>query len=240
MMSTDDDQARILRKVRKLYRMAHEFDASPREAEIALRQCLSMMDRHGIGFDDLKDSEFGAQLISAGTGDGKAPQYKRILGAAVAELHDCLMVRMENGALELRGYKTDVTVAHLTFDYLVASLARSMKRTLDQSNFPDPANRMQSYRIGYAVRINERIGVIIKERLADSPKHSNTGQSLALAKMDNVVQETLKNASLIDTDPVKIQIASPAAAADGYADGGKASLSKQLDNEQQPQLEKQT
>ena len=49
---------RLLERIRKLYAMAQQTEASPHEAEIALRRCQSLTARFGITEDDLETSDF--------------------------------------------------------------------------------------------------------------------------------------------------------------------------------------
>ncbi len=51
---------KLLDRIRKLYAMSLEVEASPHEAEIALRRCTALMERYGVTEDDLETSEFGA------------------------------------------------------------------------------------------------------------------------------------------------------------------------------------
>ncbi len=119
-----DAEARdkLLARVRKLFAMAQVTEASPHEAEIALRRCQSLMAKFGIAEKDLETSEFGRQSAHAGK---RVPMHITFLSIAVAKLHGVLFVSDGGDQAHFRGYDIDVRVARLTLDYLGEAVERA-------------------------------------------------------------------------------------------------------------------
>lgn len=80
------DQDKALDKIKKLLRLAES--SNPHEAANAMRQARAMMEKHGIGKDDVAL----ADVSEHGTGSGsklKPAQWEANLGGTVAKAYSC-------------------------------------------------------------------------------------------------------------------------------------------------------
>jgi len=222
----EDAEARekLIARVRKLFAMAQETEASPHEAEIALRRCQSLMTKFGISESDLETSEFGRQTTYTGK---RVPMHNTILSMAVANMHDLLYVSGGGEPANFRGYEVDVRVACLTLDYLVDAVERALTARRRKGDFP--AGRMASYdyRVAFADEVSDRIAVIVNERKAREQKASPSGTSLTVRKREIVDRECGQD--LVSSTVRARSAVNEAAANAGREDGSRVSLDPQVE-----------
>ncbi len=218
------ERERLLERVRKLFAMAQQSDASPHEAEIALRRCQSLMSKYGINEADLHTSEFGSAEFTKGR---TIPSHVKFLASAVAKLHDVLFVRGENGFAEFRGFDVDAKVARLTLEYLIEAVERALANRKRAGDFPAGRSAAYDYRLGFSTQVNERVRAIVKERKAAEQATAGSGRSLTVRKMEIVDRECghdLRNASFSSSRGAR----NAAAHAAGIDDGSNVSLDQQV------------
>ncbi len=220
------DRERLIERVKKLYAMARETDSSPHEAEIALRRCQSLMARFGIQESDLETSDFGARRIDR---EFRAiPGYVKLLGSAVALLHDCLCV--SGRSIEFRGYRVDTEVAGLSYDYLLRSMERSLRQRKSAGLMPPGRAASFDYRVGFAAAVLERCREIDRERRAaeqSADSRSGTaGGALVVRKLEAVRANCAQGLST--RRPSRIRYRDGAAHAAGSDDGTQVSLDAQI------------
>lgn len=223
--SPQDAEARekLLARVRKLFAMAQESEASPHEAEIALRRCQSLMSKFGITEKDLETSEFGRQ--SAHTGK-RVPMHIQYLSIAVAELHGVLFVSGGGEEAHFRGFEIDVRVARLTLDYLSDAVERALTARRRNGDFPAGRVAAYDYRLAFAIEVSNRVDTIVRQREAEERASSSTGTALTIRKLEIVEREcgqdlsksTVRGRGVIDH----------AAAGAGREDGSRVSLDPQV------------
>ena len=234
------DRDRLIERVKKLYAMARETDSSPHEAEIALRRCQSLMAKFGIQESDLETSDFGARRIDR---EFRAiPGYVKLLGSAVALLHDCLCV--SGRTIEFRGYRVDTEVAGLSYDYLLQSMERSLRQRKSAGLMPPGRAASFDYRVGFAAAVLERCREIDAERRA-AERHANSvpgessgdsrgesrgeslgGGALVVRKLAAVRANCAQGLST--RRPSRIRYRDGAAHAAGSDDGTQVSLDAQI------------
>lgn len=227
------DREKLLTRIRKLYAMSRESESSPHEAEIAMRRCQSLMSRFGISEADLEVSEFGTS--NAGKEFRTLPSYVRVLGSAVALLHDCICVKSET--IEFRGFSIDADVASLTYTYLSAVMERSLKqRKADGSVAPGRSSSFD-YRVGFALAVLERVRRIDAERRAaeealrkqskaDGAQGDAAGKGLIVKKLQIVRGACMDGLSTRRARPVRYRVGEAHHA--GSSDGAQVSLDKQI------------
>ena len=221
--ATDDPgRERLLERVRKLYAMARETEASPREAEIALRRCQSLMARFGIAESDLETSAFGA----AASPRRSVAMHVRYFGSAVAALHDVLFVTGGAHGVEFRGYGIDVQVARLTLEYLEGAVERSLAARRRAGGFPAGRSAAYDYRVAFASEVYARVDAIVAERCRAERAASSAGTALTVRKREIVEREC---GAGLATRTARHRGARDRDAADaGRADGGEVSLDPQV------------
>ena len=220
-----DAEARekLLARVRKLFAMAQETEASPHEAEIALRRCQSLMAKFGITEKDLETSEFGRQNAHAGK---RVPMHIQFLSIAVAKLHGVLFVTGGGGLAHFRGYDIDVRVARLTLDYLSNAVERALTARRRTGEFPPGRMAAYDYRLAFAEEVIQRVNTIVSEREAEERASSSTGTALTVRKLEIVRRECGRNLS---KSTVRGRGAIDDEAADaGREDGSRVSLDPQV------------
>ncbi len=225
-MNADTDgpgRDRLIERVRKLYAMAQETESSPHEAEIALRRCQSLMAKFGIREADLETSEFGARKI--GREFRAIPGYVKLLGSAVALLHDCLCVA--GRTIEFRGYRVDAEVARLSYDYLLSSMERSLKQRKAAGLLLPGRAASFDYRVGYAAAVLERCRLIDAERRAAAPD-SAVGSSGELVVRKLAAVRANCTAGLATRRPSRVRYRDGAAHMAGTDDGASVSLDAQV------------
>ncbi|MFK8081863.1 MAG: DUF2786 domain-containing protein [Granulosicoccus sp.] len=218
------DRERLLERVRKLFAMAQQSDASPHEAEIALRRCQSLMAKYGISEDDLHTSEFGSAEFTRGR---TLPSHVKFLASAVASLHDVLFVSGEAGFAEFRGFDVDAKVARLTLDYLTDAVERSLASRKRAGDFPAGRSAAYDYRLGYATQVNDRVMEIVRERKLAEQKSTGSGTSLTVRKKEIVDRECGRDLTSTHFRSSRGARDSTAHAA-GVDDGSRVSLDQQV------------
>ena len=214
---------RLLERVRKLYAMAQETEASPREAEIALRRCQSLMARFGITESDLETSAFGTAASPRRT----VAMHVRYFGSAVAALHDVLFVTGGLHGAEFRGYEIDVQVARLTLEYLEGAIERALAARRRAGGFPAGRSAAYDYRVAFASEVYARVDRIVAERRRAERAASATGTALTVLKREIVERECGRG---LGTRTARHRDARDrGAAAAGRADGNAVSLDPQVD-----------
>ena len=158
-------------------------EASPHEAEIALRRCQSLMARFGITESDLETREFATRFLAHGR---TTPMHLRFLGGAVAQLHDVVFVTGGGGHAEFRGYAIDTEVAAMTLGYLMDAVERALSARRRAGNFPAGRSAAYDYRIAFAVEVDERVDAIVAERRKAEAAASPTGTALTVRKREIV------------------------------------------------------
>jgi len=218
------ERERLLERVRKLFAMAQQSDASPHEAEIALRRCQSLMSKFGISEADLHTSEFGSAEFTNGR---TIPSHVKFLASAVAQLHDVLFVRGDAGFAEFRGFDVDAKVARMTLEYLTDAVERALASRKRAGDFPAGRSAAYDYRLGFATQVNKRVREIIKERKLAEQSNAGSGKSLTVRKMEIVDRECghdLSNASFSSSRGARNGTAHAA----GVDDGSRVSLDQQV------------
>ena len=220
---TGPDRERLLDRVRKLFAMAQEVEASPHEAEIALRRCQSLMMKYGITEADLETSAFGNAELATGR---TVPMHVKYLAAAVARLHDVLFVTGPGGFAEFRGFEVDANVARLTLDYLLDAVERALAGRKRAGDFPAGRSAAYDYRVGFAIEVDRRVGALAAERERAERQAGGPGTSLAVRKRQIVEREC---AGDLSTTSFRGRGARDAAArAAGRDDGARVSLERQV------------
>lgn len=214
---------KLLARVRKLFAMAQEFEASPHEAEIALRRCQSLMSKFGITEKDLETSEFGRQ--SAHTGK-RVPMHIQYLSIAVSKLHGVLFVTGGGDEAHFRGFDIDVRVARLTLDYLSDAVERALTARRRSGDFPAGRMAAYDYRLAFANEVNKRIDTIVSQRNAEERASSSTGTALTVRKLEIVERECGQDLS--NTTVRGRGVIDHAAAGAGREDGSRVSLDPQV------------
>ena len=214
---------RLLERIRKLYAMAQQSEASPHEAEIALRRCQSLMARFGVTEADLETSDF---TVRTAWGAKRVPMHVQNLAMSVGLLHDVLFVLNYDATPEFRGYEIDVRVATLTLDYLVDAVERALKARRRAGGFPPGRSASYDYRLGFAREVYERVEAIVAEREREERSISPTGTALTVRKREIVERECGRD--LVSSHSRTRGTLHPDAAAAGREDGARVSLDRQV------------
>ena len=219
------ERERLMERVRKLFAMAQQAEASPHEAEIALRRCQSLMAKYGITEADLHTSEFGNTEFTSGR---TIPSHVRFIASAVARLHDVLFVSGEAGFAEFRGFDVDAKVAKMTLDYLLDAIERALANRKRAGDFPAGRSAAYDYRLGFATEVQRRVRELVAERKREHQKEAGTGLSLTVRKMQIVDQECgqgLSNRTFRASRGARDATAHSA----GIDDGSRVSLDQQIE-----------
>ncbi|MBX2881045.1 MAG: DUF2786 domain-containing protein [Granulosicoccus sp.] len=225
------DREKLLDRIRKLFAMAQATEASPHEAEIALRRCQKLMMRYGIKESDLHTSQFSSEIFRSGQ---RVPMHIRWLGTAVENLHTVLFVTGGPQGPEFRGFEVDVQVARLTMEYLENATERSLTARRRGGAFPPGRSAAYDYRVSFAMEIYRRVDALVAERDETERTMTGTGQSLTIRKKKLVEAECAQD---LMTTSTRYSGARPGEAAEaGRADGAKVSLDPQVGTDRQKAL----
>ena len=207
--------------------MSQESEASPHEAEIALRRCQSLMSRYGITESDLHTSQFSKETFRASS---RVPMHIRWLASSMQSLHSVLFVTGGSEGPEFRGFDIDVKVARMTMDYLEDAIERSLATRRRAGTFPPGRSAAYDYRVSFAMEVSDRIHTLVQERKAAEAAATATGTSLTIRKMEIVDRECGRG---LRTSRNQYWGARPGEAAEaGRSDGAKVSLDPQVDQSQ--------
>lgn len=226
------NQKKLIERVKRLYAMAQQQDASPHEAAIALKRCNAMMREHGLTLADLEDSsviETAAQSHYA-----RRPRWIKMLHSSVAAFHDCAAVVHDLEGDKFVGLEADALSASLTFDYLVGTLNRSVEREQALSRL-NGAREASQYRLGFSIGIAVKIKTIIDERVAEqraaqraAPLSSGEGNALILTDAKTKKINDYLGPLKVNKTP-KINIKNDTALQRGITKGKSVSLNSQID-----------
>jgi len=224
-MAKKTKHERLVDRVRKLYAMAQATDSSPHEAEIALKRCLSLMDKHGITGADLEVSAF--DTLSVIDGAAADLDYIRMMTHVVASLHDCIAVFYQGQSVEIRGHDVDVIVAELTLGYLMAAMARSEAEQIAAGGIDCETMSKFHYRTGYVSSLQRRVNEILARREESQAAAAGDGKALVVQKLEAVranCTEGIQNTIELDLNP-QINCSSLV----GMIDGQRVSLNQQIE-----------
>lgn len=217
---------KLIERIRKLLSLAADT-ASPNEALIAARRARSLMDKHQISKGDIEHATGNQFLESAGEMKTSVrKEWILILQSGSAKLNDCIAVVSPAPSVKykFRGFKSDAVVAKLTLDYFVAACekacASSRAKGVSEKNF---------FRIGFSRSVATRCFQAAKERESIT---FSSGKSLVLCKANQIIQHFGELKKLRDR-----QIRQPSqneltAYENGFIEGSKVSLDKQIEGEQ--------
>lgn len=227
--SVDSAHEKVLERVRKLFALAQETEASPHEAEIALRRCQSLMSKYGITEADLETSAFGHAEITTGR---TVPMHMKYLASAVSRLHDVLFVSGRAGFAEFRGFEVDASVARLTLDYLLDAVERSLAVRKRSGDFPAGRSAAYDYRLAFAYEVDRRVSELVAERLQEERKKAGSGTSLVVRKREIVKRECSDD--LASSTFRGREARNARARAAGENDGARVSLEHQVTSAPEP------
>lgn len=200
----DAAREKVLDKIRKLLKLAHNSGATENEAATAARQAASLMRKYQIDQAEAMlerindDMEFAQELAMSNPRSRKkafttVTPWVGFLCIAVGELFDCkvdiVSIREHDGQRGVRvrfsGHVTDVKVAAWTHEMLCNTVHRLSKS--------DPTARLSqrsgtAYRMGAGIRLQERLYEM--KAAQDKEVEGSTGTALVLfqKKKDQVVK----------------------------------------------------
>lgn len=178
------DKDTILDRIRKLLAMAAD-STSPNEAAIAAKRARSMMDKHGISLDEIREkSNFGEGTV--GTSRKFVAVWEQSIAIAVANYNDCIAgYKYASGGyktIEFRGYLADVKMCEFMFAMITMS-AIKMAATVSVVNGRYNARLGTRFKGGYSSEIVSRLEAMTAERKQAS---MSTGTDLMVIKIDQV------------------------------------------------------
>lgn len=195
---------RILEKARKLFAMAQQ-DASPNEAEIAMRQYTKLMESEQITAEELENSKPSDFDRADGQQFGAMPSWYKFLGSAVADVCDVRVVLYrknyhnegDGSFISFEGMNGESATAIMMLDYLVETMKRGLKNHLENPDM-DSASDLElgittkrdmaaDYRLGFVLALCKRGNEIAKARKQAAEKvtkENPAGQSLMVVKRD--------------------------------------------------------
>lgn len=228
MNDTDNTELteKLLDRIRKLYAMSKQTEASPRESVIALARCDSLMKKYGVTEADLETSDFST--TEAHSIMRKMPKHVGILGAAVGVFHDCTVIRdYEKSTLVFQGFTVDAEIAPITLQYLLDSLERSLSVAKRDGTVEAGRSPAHDYRVGFAAEIYTRCKEIDKaRRVNEDDAGTSTGTSLVVRKMA-LVKEHFYDPQIGKAPKIKIRQSE--ALQEGRKAGSKVSLNTQVE-----------
>jgi hypothetical protein len=151
-MSEADRHKKALERIEKLMAMASQQDASPNEAAIALKRAQALMQKHGLGAEDValnQVKEEDAGMVSRN--NSSLPEYITILVEVIANVFECRAVCVhgwKGTSVTYYGFGTDPVLAK----YALQVLARQLKAA----------------RAGYLGKLHHRMKKTNKTKMADS------------------------------------------------------------------------
>lgn len=188
---------KMIDRVRKLFAMSQDV-SSANEAAIALKRCMSLMQKYGITEADLTTSEFGSDASFEGK---SIPKWRGYLALGIAKFTETVVtIKRErvNGVLVKKivysGFDADVQNAVLLSDYLEQTLARCIKRYKAETGNTGRA-ASNSFSLGFALALQDRMFEMSKEMEQQSPvttqdtPNASAGTSLVVCKQKMVAAE---------------------------------------------------
>lgn len=186
-----EDVKRIMDRVRKLLAMAKD-GSSPHEASIAANRARKLMDAWQLSEDDISDvSDFSVNSI--GKERKYTPKWEQQIAIAIAKYNDCIVgfsraTLISHLKLEFRGYRADVELCEVMFDYLVANGCRACQINLPTKLYNPTVGT--NFKNAYAAEITRRFSELSIERQKGFAV--STSGSLMLRKADTVAQQFSK------------------------------------------------
>ena len=166
--SSELARARLLERVRKLYRMSGQTEASEHEAAIALRRYNALRTEHGFSLGEIDPehpdhaSRFERRVV--GGERASVPHWLGQLAMVVGQLHDCMAIKCQGVGMELRGYALDVELALLTYDYLHDAMERAREAARTDDDIGPGRRAADSFRAGFVRALRVQVDPIVDAR----------------------------------------------------------------------------
>ncbi|MDD5395348.1 MAG: DUF2786 domain-containing protein [Thiothrix sp.] len=151
-MNKSEDTSKILGRIEKLMAMAAQQDASPNEAAIALKRAQALMQKHGLGAEDVALNQVkGEDAGMVSRNNSSLPEYITILIEVIPNVFECRAVCVhgwKGTSVTYYGFGTDSVLAK----YALQVLARQLKAA----------------RAGYLEKLHHRMKKTNKTKMANS------------------------------------------------------------------------
>lgn len=165
-------KAKLLDRIRKLLALTASPNAN--EAAVAAAKAKKLMEEHGLGEQEVMDSETTGKIFEMSMGaEGFASRWKFVLVVLVARSRGCEVVGLRKGKLrkvKVVGSKGDVEKASKLFTYLLGEIERIVK--IECSDPPDEIldevafgirrslrTYLDSFRRGAVMALGERLQI---------------------------------------------------------------------------------
>lgn len=175
------NKEKAIERAKKLMAMAAD-SSSPNEAAIAARRARAIIDKYQINLSELGDKDqFGTSIGSKAR--QRTPAWEQTLCISIADLNDCIAKFDGQGRIVFKGFAEDAEVCAFMYHYITENGKRCCKAYIARN----PRGCRNSFKLGYAWAVKEKISEIIKERQAEIK--TSTGTSLVLLKKNLVESE---------------------------------------------------
>jgi hypothetical protein len=189
----NDEKERVMRRIRKMLKMA-EGQANPNESAVAASMAEKLLRKFNLThadviLEELEDDDIIAHETNTSYA-GRVPTWIGAIIVSCAQLHDCearynfnFVKGKRKKVITFLGEKSDVLVAAWVFDYLLKEIRRHTN-AYKKRTYCDGVGS-SSFRKACAFEVNETLRRMLKEKNRDMQKLS-TGKELMIVKRDLV------------------------------------------------------
>jgi Protein of unknown function (DUF2786) len=184
----DNEQERVLGRIRKMMRLAEDSAASQGERDNAMRMVHATLAKHNLTMSMAEEKGATAEEArEKGDTTSRDQPWCRTVGHAVGELYFCqyFYTKLRDRAGKVRhnfvGRAGNVETAKLMTDYVVKSITSEANRLWKLQ--PDPGPWWTSFCKGAAEQVRERCHKLRAEAEAADKAIPSTGTALVLASV---------------------------------------------------------
>lgn len=182
----DNEQERVLGRIRKMMRLAEDAAASQGERDNAMRMVHATLAKHNLTMSMAEEKGAAAEeKRKQGDTTSRDQPWTRSVGHAIGELYFCqyFYTKLRDRAGKVRhsfvGRAGNVETAKLMTDYVVKSITSEANRLWKLQ--PDPGPWWTSFCKGAAQQVRERCKKLREE--AEANDKPSTGTSLMLVNV---------------------------------------------------------
>jgi len=216
------DKEKIVDKIRKL--LALSESSNEHEALLAMENANKLLMKHNLEMSDVSEVDLNEMIEDDIISGKRIMTYKTNLLNSVMKLNNCEIivhnrVRGEK-IVKALGKKHNIQVSVSMYEYLIATMEKIAKK--------ERVSNLNSFRIGFAYSINQKVNEIIRERNKKQNEFDEACTALVVVEKALVKKFMREKYPNIRTTSTKSSISDQASYMSGRSAGASVSLNAQV------------
>jgi hypothetical protein len=216
------DKEKIVDKIRKL--LALSESSNEHEAMLAMENANKLLMKHNLEMSDVNEVDINEMIEDDIMSGGRLMSYKTSLISSIMRLNNCEIVvhnrTRGQKIVKALGKKHNIQVSISMYEYLVSTMEKIIKK--------EKCGNANSFRIGFAHSINQKVNEIIKERNKKQNEFDEACTALVVVEKELVKKFMKEKYPNIRTTITKSSIVDHASYSAGRTAGQAVSLNSQI------------